>query len=437
MNRLSLLLASLALIPFTACTKSTPVEEVSVAISGVEIADRDLTVLSDQWPQWRGPSGNGVAANQVVPVQWSDSENVRWSADVPGRGHSSPIVIGGLVVLGSASEKESKQMVIAYDQTTGAKRWETTVHQGGLPTGRAVHQKATNANTTLASDGNLLITAHLNSERVFVTALDLTGEQVWQTDVGAFNSKFGYAPSPVLYKSFVIVAADNQGGGYLVGLDLQSGEIAWRRKRGNASSYSSPTVATVGGVDQLLITGGDRLASYDPATGEPRWETACISEATCGTVVTTSDLIFASGGYPDKETVCLSGDGEKQWSNRTKVYEPSMITDGDHVYAISDNGIATCWSAADGAKGWTKRLGGNFSSSPVLCGDQLFVADLSGNAYVFQANGDAYTQIAKNRLGDDCYASPAIAGGAIYFRVGVGNGESRREKLFCIAEPTD
>lgn len=436
MKRFLLLIFS-TLLPFmAACTKSTPVEEVSVSSSGVAIADRDLSLVAGQWPQWRGPSGNGVASDQAVPTQWSETENIRWQMDVPGRGHSSPIVVGGLVLLGSASEKDSKQIVIAYDQATGQKRWQTTVHQGGLPTGRAVHQKATNANSTLASDGKLLITAHLNSERVFVTALDLAGEQVWQRDIGAFNSKFGYAPSPVLYKSFVIIAADNQGGGYLVGLDLESGEIAWRRKRGDASSYSSPTVATVGGVDQLLITGGDRLSSYDPATGEPRWETACISEATCGTVVTTSELIFASGGYPDKETVCLSSDGEKQWSNRTKIYEPSIITDGSYVYGISDNGIATCWAANDGAKQWTKRLGGNFSSSPILCDGQLFVADLSGNVYVFKASGEAYSQIAKNRLGDDCYASPAVADGAIFFRVGIGEGRDRREKLFCIAEPT-
>jgi outer membrane protein assembly factor BamB len=423
----------LCLFIFSGCRKHTPVDEISIRDSGVVISDRDLSGLSGQWPQWRGPEGSGIAPDQPLPIQWNESSNIKWESDIPGRGHGSPIVVGDLVVLGTAVESESKQQVIAYDRSTGEERWRTTVHQGGFPGKSDVHQKATNANGTVASDGNLFVTAHLNRKRIFVTALDITGRQVWQTDIGAFGSKFGYAPSPVLYKSLVIIAADNFGGGYLVGLDLDTGEIAWRRGRGNASSYSSPHVARIGGVDQVLITGGDRLASYDPATGMPLWETNCIAESTCGTVITTRDRILASGGYPDKETVCLSATGEKLWSNRSSVYEPSMITDGDSVFAVDDKGIATCWSVADGTRQWRQRLGGSFSSSPVLCNGLLYAADLSGNCYVFEADGSAYQQIAKNRLGNDCYASPAVANESLFFRIGVGDGDRRVEKLVCIA----
>ncbi len=432
-----LLFAATLLLTTSACRKSTPVKEVSVTASGIAISEHDMTSVAGQWAQWRGPHGNGVVDDQAIPTSWSSTENVRWSSDVPGRGHSSPIVVGGLVVLGTAMESESKQMVVAYDQATGEKRWETVVHEGGFPNSRDVHQKATHANGTLASDGNLLVTAHLNSDRIFVTALDMNGEQVWQRDIGAFASKFGYAPSPILYKSFVIVAADNFGGGYLVALDLKTGEVAWRRKRGNANSYSSPAVATVGEVDQILITGNNSLSSYDPATGEPLWQTECISEATCGTVITTPDRIVASGGYPEKETVCLSATGEKLWSNQTKAYEPSLITDGQHVFAVSDSGIATCWQLESGEEVWKKRIGGKFSSSPVLCNGTIYVADLSGNCYLFEASGEAYKQLQKNQLGNDCYASPAVVDGAMYFRVGVSQGPSRREKLYCIGDKVE
>ncbi|QEG00307.1 outer membrane biogenesis protein BamB [Stieleria maiorica] len=422
----------IGLVALVGCRKQTPVDEVSLSQSGVVVSERDFSDLAGQWPQWRGPNGDGISDAQPLPTTWDDATNVVWKSDVPGRGHSSPIVVGDLVVVGSAIDSKSEQIVVAYDRETGDQRWQTTVHKGGFPSDRDVHHKATNANGTLASDGDLLVTAHLNSQRVFVTALDLEGNQVWQRDIGAFASKFGYAPSPVLYKSLVIIAADNFGGGYLVGMDLKSGEIAWRTKRGNASSYSSPHVATVGGVDQVLISGGDRLASYDPATGEELWETQCIAEATCGTVVTTDDRIFAAGGYPEKETVCLSAKGERIWSDRTKVYEPSLITDGEHVFAVNDDGIALCWSAEDGTIRWKKRLGGSFSSSPVLCNGNVYAADLSGNTYVFQASGDEYRQVAKNRLGDDCYASPAIVDGSIYLRVGIGDGNERREQLVRI-----
>ncbi|MEM6688219.1 MAG: PQQ-binding-like beta-propeller repeat protein [Planctomycetota bacterium] len=422
----------LILVP--ACNRVTPVEEISIENSGIlieEIEDAE-TSIDLAWSQWRGGS-EGVASNESLPTKWSESSNVRWSADIPGRGHSSPIVVGDLVVVGTATKDTEQQWVIAYDREDGRERWKTPVHTGGFPSTREVHRKATNANGTVASDGNTFVVAHLNSDRVWVTGLNVDGEKVWQTDIGAFRSKFGYAPSPVIYKSLAIVAADNGGGGYLVGIELKSGKIAWRVARGTAGSYSSPAIISDGERDQVVITGGDRMASYDPTSGELIWETPCIAEATCGTIVSSNGRLFASGGYPDKETVAISTNGELLWSHRTKIYEPSLIIDGENIFAFSDDGIAYCWSAEDGKTNWKKRVGGKFSGSPVLSNGLIYVADLSGNDYVIRASGEQYEMVAKNQLGDDCYASPAIAGDAIIFRVGVGQENKRKEKLYCIA----
>ena len=430
-NQLSI--TCLLLVIGAGCTKQVPVEEVSVSESGISVRDIPASDVSLDWPQWRGLSF-GVAPDSPIPTAFSAESNVRWQADVPGRGHSSPIVVGDLVVVATATEKPPQQMVVAYDRKDGKQRWSTAVHSGGLPSQRDIHQKSTKANSTVASDGTSLVTAFLNSEHIMVTALSLDGAELWQTDIGAFSSKFGYAPSPVIYKSLVIVASDNGGGGYLAGLDIKSGEVAWRIARGSANSYSSPAIVTLGGTDQIVITGNNHMASYAPATGELIWETECISEATCGTVVATSDKVFASGGYPAQETVCLDASGKRLWSNRTKIYEPSLVTDGENLFGISDDGIAYCWAVEDGEVRWKKRLGGNFSSSPVICNGNIYVADLSGNSYVFKASGEGYESVSKNRLGDDCYASPAIAGDAIFFRVGFGKEDSRQEKIFCIAE---
>ena len=389
-------------------------------------------MIAGQWTQWRGPNGDGIAIGQTPPATWTSSE-ISWRSPVPGRGHGSPIVVGELAVLATAESQSQKQSVVAFDIETGEQQWKTVVHEGNFPRQNEIHQKATNANSTLVSDGELLITTFFNNQRIYVTALDLAGEQVWQTEIGAFGSKFGYAPSPALYKSFVIVAADNFGGGYLAALDIASGEVAWRVARGDASSYSSPRVATVGGVDQILISGGDRMASYNPTNGQLLWETQCISDSTCGTAVVANDLIFASGGYPDKETICLDAEGKRVWSNRTKVYEPSLIVDQGLVFAVADNGIAFCWNADDGTKQWQERLGGNFSSSPVIAGGNLYVADLNGNCYVIAASGDSFQSVAKNPIGSDCYASPAVHNNSLYFRVGVGSGEDRREELIRIS----
>ncbi len=399
----------------------------------MEVLPRDLSALAQDWPQWRGPQGNGVAPDQDLPTQWEPSTDFVWTADLPGQGHGSPIVVGEAVVVAAAMEADEEIRMLAYDRQTGRPLWNTLIHQGGFPERKEIHPKATYANSTVASDGErFYVTAFIDS-RIYVTAIDLTGERVWQVEIGRFVSRFGYAPSPVLYQSLILVAADNSGGGYLVGIDRESGKIAWRVSRGNSDSYSSPAIATINGRDELILTGGDQMIAYDPGTGDKRWQTPCISKATCGTAVVAGDRIFASGGYPEKETVCISN-GQRIWSNRTKVYEPSLITDGTSVFAVTDDGIAYCCNARDGKERWKQRLGGKFSSSPVMCSGNLFVADLSGNCYVFAASQESYDQVAKNSLRDDCYASPAVSRGQLFFRVGIGSAQSRKEQLICIGK---
>ena len=256
-----------------------------------------------------------------------------------------------------------------------------------------------------------------------------------EKEIGKFVSKFGYAPSPILYKSLVIIAADNPGGGYLTAVDSGSGKIAWRIGRGNVATYSSPAVATVGGRDQLLISGCDAVTSYDPSTGDELWRTPCIAEATCGTIVTSGDLIFASGGYPESETVCLSDRGELIWSDKVRAYEPSLVAVGDYVIVVTDGGLAHCWSAGTGDIVWRERLVGNFSASPIVCNNLVYVPNLSGETFVFAVNNDKYESIARNKIGSDCYASPAAAGGQLFLRVGVGSGSERREQLVCLGPP--
>lgn len=416
------------------CGRKNPVTEVSIAQSGIEVIGDATPNAVKGWPNWRGPTSDGIASGPSVVTNWSETSNIKWRSNVPGRGHSSPVLVEDKIILATALDEQQQQIVMAFDRDNGEEKWRTVVHNGGFPSKKEVHDKATNANGTVVSDGTRLFTAFFNSDAIIATALDLDGEILWQREIGKFVSKFGYAPSPVLYKSLVIFAADNQGGGYMSAVDAVTGEIAWRVARGNSSSYSSPTVANVGGRDQVLISGGDTVTSYDPATGEQYWQTSCIADATCGTIVTSGDKIFASGGYPDKETVCLSAGGERVWSAKTKVYEPSMIVVGDKLVAVNDDGIAYCWLADSGEQLWKQRLGGNFSSSPMLSGGHVYAANLKGETFVFDA-GEQYEQVAKNKLGSDCYASPAAVDGELFLRIGIGSGPDRREQLVCLAKP--
>ena len=330
-------------------------------------------------------------------------------------------------------EQQQQQLVLAVDRANGQEKWRTVIHTGGFQSKRQVHEKSTHANGTLVCNGTALFTAFLNSEAITATAISLDGDILWQKEVGKFVSTWGYAPSPVLYHSLVIIAADNRGGGFLVALDAETGSIAWRIARGNHSSYSSPAIAHVSGRDQLLISGAGAVTSYDPASGEKIWSTPAIAETTCGTIVVSDDRIFASGGYPDRETVCLSADGKKLWSNNTKVYEPSMIVVGNQLVGVTDDGIAYGWSVKDGSQIFKKRLGGKFSASPLLCNGQIYVPNLAGTTFVFKID-EGFEMISKNRLGDDSYASPAAVDGQLFLRIGIGSGRDRREQLVCLAD---
>ncbi len=401
-------------------TSSGRVEELAVTVS-----------VESEWPWWRGPQGNGVAIGNA-PTQWSANDSVRWKVDIPGRGHGSPVVCGNAVYLATADDDKQTQSVLAVDRTNGSILWQTQVHEGNFPATRELHPKGTNANGTIACDGKQIFTAFLNDREIIATALLPDGSIAWQESLGNFNSKFGYAASPLIYKSAVIFAADNRGGGHLSALDRKTGETIWRVRRPAIATYSSPIIAHVGGVDQLLLSGCEKVESFDPETGEKNWSCRGTAEATCGTIVWDDNHIFASGGYPQNETICIDAKGKRVWSNRRKAYEPSMLLYDGALYCATDTGIVYCWDAASGKEHWSKRLAGSsFSASLVVAGGLIYAANASGTTIVFRADTTGYNEIAKNKLGNDAFASPAICDGLVYLRVGEKRN-GRQEVLYCI-----
>lgn len=425
----------LLLILCVGCSRSVAVEEIRAN----EAAHATLAAYKpapDDWPGWRGPSRNGEATSPAPPLNWSESSNVVWKTPVPGRGHGSPVVVGDRVFLSTAEESDQRQLLVAFDRSSGEEVWRVTLHEGGFPDSSVIHQKGTDANGTVACDDERAFIAYLNSDSIIASAVDFNGKIVWQTTLGAFSSKFGYAPSPVLHGPYVIFAADNWGGGYLAAVHRETGEIAWRKKRSSTSTYSSPVIARVAGRDQLLISGDDEIASYDPATGEKRWSCRGASEATCGTLVWNEDAVFASGGHPGRQTLAVraDGSGEVLWSHGVKIYEPSLLVVGDELYGTSDRGIAYCWDSRTGEEHWRERVGGSFSASPVYCDGLVYAQKASGEMIVFRATPDGYEEVASNRLGEETLASPALCEGRVYLRVASWDGDDRKEHLYCVAK---
>lgn len=392
-----------------------------------------VVCASPDWLQWRGPNGNGVAHKSVKPVtEWSESNNIRWKVFVPGRGMSSPIVVNGLVILTTATE--DGQFILAYRMQDGGIAWKARAHDGELP--EKLHKKNSAASSTPASDGNRIFVLFHNRERLMLTALDLNGEILWQTDTGGFECEyeFGYSASPTVYNDTVIVSSEWEDG-YLAAYRVADGSEAWKVARKIPTSYSSPIVAEVAGREQLLLSGSDKVSSFDPKNGKLIWEAPGTCKVTCGTLVWSGDTVFASGGYPNKETVAVRADGSAEvlWKNGEKSYEQSMLYHDGYVYTLNDNGIAICWEAVTGEEKWKERLGGPVSASPILADGKIFAMNEQGITFVFEPNPEEFVKITENTLGQEGFATPVFVGDNILIRT-AEPGDDRQEYLYCVGE---
>lgn len=386
------------------------------------------------WASWRGPERNGTASpDQDPPLDWSPTENIVWKRSIPGRGHGSPIVVGDQIFLPTAGDQLGQQVVLCIDRLSGDLLWETTVHESGE---KQENEKASQASSTIASDGERVFVNFLSQGAVYTTALNRDGEQVWQAKVTDYVVHQGYGSSPAIYHDLVIVSADNKGGGAIVAFDRVTGEQRWRHSRPAKPNYSSPIVLNVAGRDQLLMTGCDLITSLDPLTGEPLWEIQGATTECVTSTVTNGELVFSSGGYPRNHLTAVRGDGsgEVVWEVGDRLYVPSLLIKGDYLYSVHDNGVAACWLASTGEQIWKARLGGNFTASPVLVGDRIYAIDEAATTTIFRASPAGFEQLGRNELADDAFATPTIVGGRIYARVGSSSGDTREEVLYCLGD---
>ena len=393
---------------------------------------KDYPLSKTDWPWWRGPDRNGHAAEQTVPIEWSEDRNIAWKAPIPGRGHGSPSIVGDQVFIATADETEQTQSVICFDRSSGTRKWMTKVHESGWE-GR-IHKRNTQASTTVACDGERVFVAFMYNQAIWLSALSLDGNILWQKQASDFVSHWGYSTSPVLYDDLIIVASDHKGGGNLSGFDRKTGKKVWNVDRPAMPNYASPTIYHIDGQDQLILPGCEMVASYDPSNGKEIWSTPATTQETVGSAVTDGNRIYASGGYPKNETACILADGSGKvlWTSPIRVYAPSMLTVGGFLYTMADTGLAHCWNATTGDLMWREKVGGDFSASLALVGDRIYVTNEEGATIVFKANHERFELLAENQLGNETWTSPVICANRIYLRVAHNEGEKRQEFLYCI-----
>jgi hypothetical protein len=385
-----------------------------------------------------------------VPTRWSDTENIVWKTAIPGEGHASPIVwrdrVFTVAVLlepgdraperGGNSPTQDSQVrdraLICLDRATGNILWQRTVVAAPL---EAKHRLNSWASSTPATDGKLVYVSFLDRTEMVVAAYDFAGDRQWLVRPGEFKSVHGFCSSPVLYKNMVIVNGDHDGDAYLVALDRGTGRTIWKTPRENKTrSYCVPIIRQLDGRMQMLLSGSKCVASFDPDTGKRHWVVDGPTEQFVASLVVNKGLVFVTGGYPDHHLMAIRPTGRDNanvtgthivWRDTKGVsYVPPPIAAGDYFLVISDDGIASCLDAVTGKRYWMERLGEHHSASLVSAGGLVYFHSDAGVTRVLRP-GTSFQLVAENKLGENCYASPAISNGQIFIRA--------ENNLYCIS----
>jgi len=398
---------------------------------------------AENWPQFRGPTGQGISTETNLPLQWTSTENVLWKTPIPGQSWSSPIVWEDRVFLTTAADNGVSCRVLCLERATGNILWDKEAFQqttAGRKEGRNTY-----ASPTPATDGKLVYAVFFDGS---FAALSFAGDLVWTNGSHPFYSQHGLATSPILWHELLIQARDgssdsaDKGLGwqkpwdkaYIVALDTKTGKERWRGLRGSSRiSHGVPTLwAAPNGRVQVVSEAGDVVQGFDVQTGERLWSSQVIGEGKVPSTVVGEDLVFTAGGWGGKESIKafkLGGHGELAetnlvWEQRRGLPKvPSMLYVKPHLFAITDGGMAACMTAATGEIVWQERIGGNFSASPVLAEGHLYFLGDSGETTVIEA-GPEFKVLAKNPLGEKVQASMAVSHGQLFIRT--------EKQLICV-----
>lgn len=395
---------------------------------------------ADDWARFRGPNGRGVSETTVLPATWGDDEII-FKATLPGIGHSSPVVFGDKLFVQSADAETARQYVICLNSRTGAENWRREFDLSPYH----IHARSSFASVTPAADDAHVYVAWSTPENTTLSALDHAGQLVWQRDLGSFASQHGFGTSPIVYKDMVIIChlqkkPDRNGPrtetSSVIAVDRTTGEIRWRTKRmSEVVSYSVPCIYEQDGkADQLICCStSDGIFSLNPMTGEENWKNEVFSMRTVSSPQLSSGLAFGTtgSGAGGNYVVALHLDDPTREAYRIESqapYVPTPVIKDGLGFMWYDKGIVTCIDVKSGRQHWQKRIGGNFSGSPVIAGDKVYCVSEDGEVNVIAASKE-YRLLGKTPLGEESRSTPAIANGRIYFRT--------YSHLFCIGTDRD
>jgi outer membrane protein assembly factor BamB len=376
---------------------------------------------AEDWPAFRGPTGQGHSTERGVPLEWSESKNILWKTPVPGRGWSSPVVVGGRVWLTTATRERGVSLrLLAFDVASGKETVNVEVFRIG--NGDLLNIKNSHASPTPIVDGDRVY-VHFGAEGT--AALTTSGEILWKTKL-RYQSQHGMGGSPALFGELLIISCDGSDDAFVIALDTKTGKTRWRtgRRQPADQAYSTPLVVRIGNRDEVVSVGAFRTAAYDAQTGKEIWRVSYDDGfSNVPRPVFGHGLVYIPTGFQQPSLIAVRPDGEGDvtrshiaWTlQRAAPLTPSPILVGDELYVVNDVGIATCVDARTGTVRWVQRLGGNYSASPVAVDGRIYFLSEEGVATVI-APGTVFRKLATNTLDGDVLASMAVAHGSIFIR---------------------
>ena len=371
------------------------------------------------WPQFRGPGGQGVSDEKNVPLTWSETKNVRWKTAIPGRGWSSPVIQGDRIWLTTATDEGRSLRALAVNVNTGAIEQNIEVFQLKSP-------KLMNSKNSFASP-----TPVIEGDRVYVhfgaygtACITQSGDIVWKTKLEYDNGQHGPGGSPIVYDDLLIVSCDGIELQYVVALDKNTGKVRWKKTREGYQAYTTPLVVNLPSGDQVISPGAFQAIAYEPRTGKEIWRVKYAEGfSNVPRPVYGHGLVFICTGFQEPSLLAVQPDGRGDVTKSKVVWKldraiprtPSPLLVGNELYIVTDNGIATCIDAKTGEELWRARVGGNHSASPVYAGGRIYFLSEEGETVVI-APGRKLQHLATNQINGPTLASMAISHSSLFIR---------------------
>ncbi|HYP06382.1 MAG TPA: PQQ-binding-like beta-propeller repeat protein [Bryobacteraceae bacterium] len=388
----------------------------AIAILALLLAPVDAA--AENWPDFRGPAGDGHSTETNVPVNWSEQKNIRWKMPLPGKGWSTPIITGNEIWLTTATDDNRSLRVLAIDATKGAILRNVEVFR--LPSTFRGHEKNSGASPSVLIEGDRVY-AHFGSYGTACLRRD--GTVLWRNADLKFFQVHGPGGSPVLFEDLIIFNADGNDIQFVAALNKDTGKIVWRAPRPSAMAYSTPLIIRTPAGPQLISTGANRAWSYDPRSGKPLWWVNYEGFSNVPRPVFAHGMVYLCTGFytPNLLAVRVDGSGDVTathivWrATRGVPLTPSPIVVNEFVYIVNDSGIASCYDAKTGKEQWRQRLPGTYSASPVFASAKIYFLNENGQTTVIASGGD-FKKLASNTLEGEFLSSMGVSGRAFFHR---------------------